>query len=182
MANRIFFTSDTHFGDPNVIRVHERPFGSIEEMDAALIANWNKVVDPDDTVYHLGDFGHRSCFDAGDYLDKLNGTIHLIRGNHDDVVVEVAGDKFASVELMTELDWQGRRLVLFHYPMRDWPNAVRGSFHLYGHVHGQLDHVPLGLSLDVGVDTHGFQPVAIEEAVAVLENRPKRSRGFSPAA
>ncbi|HHK73820.1 MAG TPA: hypothetical protein ENJ57_01505, partial [Rhizobiales bacterium] len=124
---RIFFTSDTHFGDPNIIRIRKRPFDSIAEMDAAMIANWNSVVKTTDRVYHLGDFAHRDCFNGAEYLEKLNGEIHLIIGNHDDILMETAGHLFASTKSLRELDWQGRRFVLCHYPMRDWPNAVRGA-------------------------------------------------------
>ena len=41
---RLFLTSDTHFGHRNIIKYCERPFYCIEEMDDALIANWNSAV------------------------------------------------------------------------------------------------------------------------------------------
>lgn len=53
---RTFFTSDSHFGHANIIRYCQRPFADADEMDSALIRIWNSVVDPRDTVYHLGDF------------------------------------------------------------------------------------------------------------------------------
>jgi len=53
---KIWFTADTHLGHENVIRYNPRPFSSTAEMDEALIENWNQVVQPDDAVYHLGDF------------------------------------------------------------------------------------------------------------------------------
>ena len=43
-GDKVFFTSDTHFKHANIIKFCERPFGSIEEMNEALIANWNRVV------------------------------------------------------------------------------------------------------------------------------------------
>ena len=178
----IFFTSDTHFGDPSIIRIRKRPFASVEEMDEALIANWNAMVGPRDTVYHLGDFGHREIRDAEAYLGRLNGHIHLVEGNHDAFAVEQAGHLFKSVSLMRELDWKGWRFVLFHYPMRDWPNAVRGACHLHGHVHGALDDTPFGRSLDVGVESHGFAPISIESVASILSRRPRHSRGLPPAA
>ena len=82
---KIFLTSDTHFNHLNILRYESetRPFSSIEEMNEAIIANWNSVVSPEDTVYHLGDF-FMGRYDAiEDILDRLNGTIKLIRGNHD---------------------------------------------------------------------------------------------------
>lgn len=51
----IYFTADTHFGHENVIRFCDRPFSSANEMDEAMIANWNARVRGNDTVYILGD-------------------------------------------------------------------------------------------------------------------------------
>ena len=47
----IFFTSDLHLGHENCIRLCNRPFSSIEEMDETLIENWNHKVTGKDTVY-----------------------------------------------------------------------------------------------------------------------------------
>jgi len=78
---------------------------------------------------------------------------------------------FASVSLISEITHQGQRLVLCHYPFREWNNCWRGSWHLFGHVHGRLDHLPNGRSLDVGVDAHEFRPWRLEEIAAVMETR-----------
>jgi len=79
----IFFTSDTHFGHENIIKYCKRPFKDAAEMDKVLIRNWNRVVGPNDLVYHLGDFAVGGG-PAGPYLDQLNGRIILIHGNHDE--------------------------------------------------------------------------------------------------
>jgi calcineurin-like phosphoesterase family protein len=50
-----FYIADLHFGHWNIVRYDNRPFESIEEMDNALIRNWNNVVSDEDTVYILGD-------------------------------------------------------------------------------------------------------------------------------
>ena len=44
----IFFTSDLHLGHENCIRLCNRPFSSIEEMDETLIENWNHKVTASD--------------------------------------------------------------------------------------------------------------------------------------
>ena len=46
----LYFTGDTHFGDPRVLRIDRRPFATMREHDAALIRNWNEVVSVDDEV------------------------------------------------------------------------------------------------------------------------------------
>lgn len=47
----IYFTADTHFGHYNVIRFCDRPFASAEEMDKAMIQNWNDRVTPETIRY-----------------------------------------------------------------------------------------------------------------------------------
>ena len=78
----IYFTADTHFGHYNVIRFCDRPFASAEEMDEAMIQNWNGRVTGNDTVYILGDMFFRST-NAEEILKRLKGKKRLIVGNHD---------------------------------------------------------------------------------------------------
>ncbi|MGB0087336.1 MAG: metallophosphoesterase family protein [Rhodomicrobiaceae bacterium] len=167
----VFFTSDTHFGHDAIIRLTGRPFASVEEMDAAMIESWNATVAPEDTVYHLGDVCFRNSRSIAEYRRALNGTVHLIRGNHDDGLTEDEADLFASVSLILEVAVDRQMIVLCHYPMREWNQCKRGSWHLFGHVHGRLDHAPLGYSLDVGVDTHDFRPWTFDEIEAVFATR-----------
>ena len=80
-----YFTSDTHFGDTRILRSAKRPFRTIAEHDAALIANWQATVMPDDEIWHLGDFAPGYSAEAvGVLLAQLPGTKHLITGNNDD--------------------------------------------------------------------------------------------------
>ena len=51
-----FFTSDTHFNHANIIKFCNRPFKDVEQMNETLIANWNRTVGIDDTVFHLDDY------------------------------------------------------------------------------------------------------------------------------
>lgn len=77
----IYFAADTHFGDDNIRRYENRPFADKEEMDNALVYNWNNTVTDQDEVYILGDVG-ADGYEA-EILKKLNGTKYLIKGNHD---------------------------------------------------------------------------------------------------
>lgn len=168
----VFFISDTHFGDAKVIKKCRRPFASAAEMDEALVERWNERVGPDDAVYHLGDFCFRSS-SADAYLSRLNGRIHLVMGNHDDETVARHASFFASLSHICEIEEGGQRIVLCHYPMRSWNGLGKGAWHLFGHVHGSLDHLPHGDSLDVGADAHDFRPWSFEEIKNALSARAK---------
>ena len=157
----IFFTSDSHFGDHRTINIWKRPFASVAEMDAALLTAWNQAVGPEDEVWHLGDFARKAADVAG-WLARLNGRKHLVRGNNDPPGT-VAAEGWASVEDYAELDVEGRRLVLCHYPFRSWNGQHEGALNLHGHSHGRLK--PMPRQVDVGVDVWAWRPVTEEEIV-----------------
>lgn len=83
MKPNIFFTADHHFGHENIIKFSERPFESLEHMNEELIKRWNEKIGPGDTVYHLGDISLGKPDFTKEILDRLNGNIHLIKGNHE---------------------------------------------------------------------------------------------------
>jgi calcineurin-like phosphoesterase family protein len=158
-----FFTSDTHFGDHRTLNIHKRPFASVAEMDEALVDSWNGCVGPEDEVWHLGDFARRLA-DVPSLLDRLAGCKHLLRGNNDPPGIESAG--WASVRDYHELELEGRRLVLCHYPFRSWNGQHRGAINLHGHSHGKLK--PLPRQYDAGVDAQAFRPVRLDELMKGL--------------
>ena len=155
----VFFTSDTHFGDHRTLNIGERPFGSVAEMDAALVANWNAAVGPEDEIWHLGDVARRAA-DVPDLLARLHGAKHLIAGNNDPPATrEAAG--WTSVRDYQELRMADRLVVLCHYPFRSWNGQHRGAINLHGHSHGRMK--PLPRQFDVGVDARHFRPVTLEQ-------------------
>lgn len=176
--NKIWFTSDTHFGHANIIRYADRPFASASQMDKCLISNWNKCVRPSDTVYHLGDFALANYERIVEITAELNGSINLILGNHDRDVIRhraqlVREGKFRSVQHYLELDIADTTICMNHYGQRVWNKCGYGSIHLYGHSHGKL--APSGRSVDVGVDskeiTRDYRPVSLEEVLAYMSTR-----------
>src|SRR3954463_14677072 len=108
-----FFTSDTHFGDHRVLNIRPRPFGSLSEMDDALIRRWNSRVGTSDEIWHLGDFAATAKV-AKTILPRLNGRKHLVTGNNDSCGVRELD--WASVQPYAELAMDGAMLVLCHYP------------------------------------------------------------------
>ena len=77
----IFYTADLHLGYFPILHDTARPFSGVPEMDEALIANWNARVGADDSVYIVGDFSYNGGEAPTQYLARLNGHLHLIRGN-----------------------------------------------------------------------------------------------------
>jgi calcineurin-like phosphoesterase family protein len=158
----VFFTADTHFGDHRTINIWKRPFANTAEMDALILDGWNATVTPDDEVWHLGDVARRPADVAG-WLERLNGRKHLLRGNNDPDAT-LAAEGWASVGDYAEIEQDGRKLVLCHYPFRSWNGQHRGSLNLHGHSHGRLK--PMPRQYDVGVDVHGYAPVALAALLA----------------
>ena len=168
---RNWFTSDNHFGHKNIIHHCSRPFVSTAEMDAVMVANWNALVQPDDNVWHIGDFCYKSSRAPADHLQRLNGHKHLIWGNHDSDQSRSAPG-WASSQAYAEITVDDQRMVLFHYALRTWRWIGRGAIHVFGHSHGRL----LGdrQSCDVGVDAWDFRPVSLSEIRGRLLTLPER--------
>jgi len=172
----IFFTADLHLGHENIIKHSNRPFATVSEMDEALIGNWNAAVTPEDEIYILGDLTMRSAAEAHVYLTRLKGRKYFIRGNHDKFLKEFATYErdFVWVKDYHELNIDGRRFVLFHYPILEWANYYRGAIHLFGHVHNSKTSAKLleglkGPAFNVGVDVNYYSPVRITEVIRRAE-------------
>ncbi len=167
----LFFTSDTHFGDPRALRFDHRPFRDLDAHDDALIARWNGVVDPADTVWHLGDVALGPPPDRVEAIvGSLHGTKHLITGNND-ASATLAIPGWASVQAYAEMVVDGTMLVLCHYAFRTWNGMGRGAINLHGHSHGALR--PQTRQYDVGVDVWDYTPVTLEQIRTRRRRTPK---------
>lgn len=86
-----WFTSDWHFGHRNIMAYcpdRVRFLGlqgdqDVDAMNVALVTLWNATVQPDDTVFFLGDFAMGKVAENVQFMNHLNGNVHLIWGNHD---------------------------------------------------------------------------------------------------
>ncbi len=155
----IYFTADTHFGSKRTLKFSKRPFTSVSEMNKTMIENWNRVVNNEDLVYHLGDFGYFPT------VSKLNGKIVLILGNYetdlgDNMITKNIEDYgFYSVLSSQILYLDKNSFYLCHKPSQYNPN----NFNLFGHIH-KLQMVKK-FGLNVGVDCHNFTPLPLEDVL-----------------
>ncbi len=176
-----WFTSDEHFGHFNIIKFCNRPFSSLEEMTEGLIDRHNEVVNEGDKVYHIGDmfwrtFGYDNAIKT---IHRLNGQHFYVLGNHEELMLDKA---FQGEVLRKSFVWVAERevirpnkmypkIVLDHYAGRVWQGSGGGSIQLYGHSHGELERTPHGRSMDVGVDSHNYYPVSLDQVMEVMGNR-----------
>lgn len=143
-----------------------RPFDNTNIMDAAIIGNWNKVVEDRDLVYVLGDIAFGS---PTTYIEALKGKKYIIRGNHDKYSV-TKYLRYPSVIGCTDLRTikvDDTKITLCHYPLCTWPGMNEKNLHFHGHSHGTLK-MENRYRLDVGVDNIGFSPIKFEEARALV--------------
>jgi calcineurin-like phosphoesterase family protein len=177
----VWFTADTHLGHFNVVKYCSRPWNTVEEMNDGLIERWNSKVKPGDTVYHLGDFCLTKRVDLIDgWLSKLNGTIRLVKGNHDQWTRRHEQlenkDKIKWVKDYVErtfvVDDKKYRVIMSHFPMLFWNGGYKGNIMLHGHSHGGADEFNKDVRrMDVGVDCHDWYPVLLEDVIATMETR-----------
>ena len=174
----VFFTSDTHFGHQSIVEIGGRPYKDCDEMDSALVHNWNAKVTEDDTVYHLGDLAFYNTQEQFEELiGALNGKIILIKGNHDTRrrlgwITEIGLEVYDYLELKHKFDETKRRqlICMFHFPIISWHHRNVGAWHLHGHCHGSLDEAT-DHRVDIGTDEHNFAPISYQELRAIMSKR-----------
>lgn len=135
-----FYIADWHYDHANCIAFDNRPFKTVEEMNEALITNWNNAVSAEDTVYVLGDMFWCKPTEAIEVLDKLNGQKFLIQGNHDRCRDTQFRNKFVKIDEYMEIKDDDKDVVLCHYPIPCFKNHFYGWYHLYGHVHTSFEY------------------------------------------
>ena len=187
-GEKIWFTSDQHFGHANIIKFCNRPFDSVEEMNQAIIDNWNSCVGENDMVFTLGDFAWLAdAKKIADLISKLNGKIYMVMGNHDseDTFKTIKCDRLTILSDVTHLyirlknDKRPIEIHLSHYPLMTWSGRHRKSYNFHGHVHSKLEgdsgfdaNLPYwkGHQIDVGVDRFDYKPIDLQSLLYILED------------
>ena len=172
-----FFVSDTHFLHKRILEFcpDTRKGSDYLEMTELMIQAWNDKVKCDDTVYHLGDVSFGCIEETEKVLNRLNGKIHLIQGNHDKSVVNNhLAKRWESVQPYLRKTINSEQIVMFHYPIQEWDAMHYGSWHLYGHVHGKDMGLNNRKALDVGVDNRiskDMAPWSFDEVKVIMDKR-----------
>lgn len=176
-----FLISDTHFQHKGVTQFLNadgtklRPWDNTDDMDEALVENWNKVVRPKDKVYHLGDVViNRKAFPT---LARLNGEKVLIKGNHDLFRLEEYTPYFKDIRGCHPL----AGMILTHIPIHK-ESLSRWSCNVHGHLHNNVvkrivwqDGVQIEVVdtdyYNVSVERINFTPIALEDLLLKVKEQ-----------
>ncbi|MDE1860758.1 MAG: metallophosphoesterase family protein [Candidatus Micrarchaeota archaeon] len=161
---RVLVISDTHFDHESRIHRYRRPFGSVAEMNRAMLGRWNAAVREEDTVCFGGDLvAGQASRGSAYWLERLNGNIIFIEGNKDKDAPEGAKG-FHTVKV------GGREFYMVHDPAHAPADLGEGVWIIYGHKHN-LSHFPFvngrARMINMSADVIGFRPVPLD-AIAAL--------------
>jgi calcineurin-like phosphoesterase family protein len=164
-----FIISDTHFSHTNICRFLRedgtplRPWDDVDAMDEAMVNNWNSVVRPNDTVYHLGDvvINRRAL----QILDRLNGSKRLILGNHDIFDHSDYTKYFKRLHGSHKLN----NLLLTHIPVHVDSVPKWALANVHGHIHAQDVNHPL--FYNVSVENINYTPISLEDLQQKICNK-----------
>ena len=179
----VFLIADLHFGDSDMCSLLKadghplRPFKSVEEHDAVLIDNWNKVVThPSDKVYVLGDVAQKKK-DIENF-GKLNGKKILIKGNHDIYEMKEYAKYFKDIRATHRLD---NGILMSHIPIHHSTFGKAHKINVHGHIHDKVvlnskSQLPDERYFCVSCEHINYTPIelgAVEIEVFGFDNRVK---------
>jgi len=165
MKTKIWIMSDTHFAHTNIIRYCDRP----ANCDELMIYNIRRLVKPQDTFIHLGDFALCRDIDVKqDFLDQIPAkTKILIKGNHDKPNKIHKLDGWSEIHSNYCFVYNKIPFYLNHFPSK-LPN--QSGINLHGHIHNfghkfHWDPEVLSLKINMSVELWNYEPVLIDDLV-----------------
>lgn len=185
LLQKIWVTSDTHAYHKNICEGSTqwdltnsefklRPFNNEFEMTEQMVDNFNRLVQPDDILIHLGDWS----FGGQDKIELFRNqlkvkNIYLVTGNHDEHISKGKWNHlFTSVSSELKFEVNGFKFHCYHHPIESWDGIQRGYFHLHGHQHLQGDlRFGNGKKMDVGVDGNNLEPHCLTDVIELLKHR-----------
>lgn len=145
--SQIYITSDWHFNHNKPFLYEPRGCFSIEEMNQMLIDKHNALVRPGDDVYVLGDLclgGGESLAANKELIERMNGNLHIIRGNHDTAqridMYETCKNVVEVLSFAEMLIYRKYHFYLSHYPTitsnQDFDKPLKAKvLNICGHSH-----------------------------------------------
>lgn len=138
-------------------------------MNEYMVMQHNRVVQPNDKVYFLGDLAMSKKFLP--ILHRMNGEKVLIRGNHDMETADKYMTYFKDVRALHQLDG----MILTHVPMH--PDSLgRWGVNVHGHLHANRVMCAFGTKPDERYQSvcmeqlDDYTPISLEQLKARIKN------------
>jgi len=182
---RQWFTSDWHLRHQNMAKL--RGFESVEKMDTLIYNHLIEKVQKHDELYVLGDLGWEVPVveEILKLLKQMKVKVYWVTGNHDKrlPLTKLAPYcvEIQQTRIVRNVDGNGRKFFLSHYPHVVFENSFRDSINLYGHVHKsskeflEVEDMMRGQALNVNVELHDYYPLSKEE---ILEKVSKKEHNW----
>ena len=184
----IYLTSDWHFCHDQPFIYEQRGFKNIDEMNEAIIAKHNSIVSPEDDVIVLGDLMLNNTEKGIRCVNRLNGNLHIVYGNHD---TPKRIQEYVNLKLDTEFwgyaipyKYKKYSFYLSHYPTLT-SNLDEGAplkakvINLFGHTHPQDNfYMANPCMYHVGVDSHNCTPVLLDTVIKDIINKVEECKKF----
>ncbi len=176
-----WFTSDWHLSHKNAIKLGDRPFSSIEEMDKKIQEYFFSKVSKGDNVFFLGDltFNKETALNFFKEIEKRKINFYWIYGNHDENLNKKDYIRYCKQIVPSLLIKRNKKkITLTHCPFLTWSGSIYDNYQLYGHIHNnsveikELEKILSGKSLNVNVEFHDYVPWSLEEVFDYMEKRP----------
>jgi calcineurin-like phosphoesterase family protein len=125
---RIFVISDTHFGHIRLEELGARPI----EFSEKIVKNWNRLVNPEDLIIHLGDYVVSKTGIWDQIINQLNGRKILVLGNHDKKSMSwYLSNGFDFVCSSFSWDYYNFKILFSHEPS----DLSEYDINIHGHLH-----------------------------------------------
>jgi len=151
--DQAWIIADTHFFHKNIGRYCNRP----EDWQAQIIQNWNRLIQLDDVVFHLGDLALARKADVKELVGQLSGQIFMLRGNHDrfsrtfyqNLGITLLPDPYEMHHPV------GQKLIFSHRPILPLEPYI---LNLHGHIHNNPTPKLGSQHINMSVEVQEYRP------------------------
>lgn len=175
-----YFTSDWHLGHSAIIRLAQRPFATVEDMNSYIEYMALKGKKKGDSIYFIGDMGNdkKVIEHVLSEIKRRKIQFYWILGNHDNKLPLTRYRKYcADIQYARTIKRYHVKTYLHHFPCTTWDGSFRNSYHLYGHVHNgsheleRMGQKMTGKALNVNLEFHDYEMWTWNEIVSFMATR-----------
>ena len=153
LNDNIWLISDTHFFHKNIGEYCTRS----DNWQDLIIENWNRLIQPGEVVFHLGDLVLGKKEELEGLVSLLNGRLFMMRGNHDrrsSTYYQRLGITMVPGPYHLPLP-SGIKVVFLHRPILP---LEPGVLNLHGHIHNSPSPELGAGHINLSVEVRDYRP------------------------